>query len=263
LILHSGCDGWPRVVGVVAGFHGPGCCGGRRDGCRRAQPGAGRASSRRRPSRTRPVNGAGRARCSQVRRPVAARRPAIESSRWRRRLGSQRRAAWSVRARVCIQATRSPARGDDRAPDLVGPEGTAFKPSAAADTPGQTLAAATGWRTVTVGWPSPANAAGRGTARSGPRRSTACRLPGRRGHHRAHRTYGRGKGAVLRLLEVNGVARRRQSLTPEHVQEAIRLYGLGWPLGRIGERFGRHHSVVLRALERAGVPRRDSHGTER
>jgi hypothetical protein len=154
-------------------------------------------------------------------------------------------------------------QGDDRAPDLVGPEGTAFKPSAAADTPGQTLAAATGWRTVTVGGPSPANAAGRGTARSGPRRSTACRLPGRRGHHRAHRTYGRGKGAVLRLLEVNGVARRRQSLTPEQVREAIRLYGLGWPLGRIGERFGRHHSVVLRALERAGVPRRDSHGTER
>ncbi len=77
------------------------------------------------------------------------------------------------------------------------------------------------------------------------------------------RTYGLGKGAVLRLLEVNGVARRRQPLTLEQVEEAIRLYGLGWPLGRIGERFGRHQSVVLRALERAGVPRRDSHGGER
>jgi hypothetical protein len=77
------------------------------------------------------------------------------------------------------------------------------------------------------------------------------------------RTYGLGKGAVLRLLEANDVARRRQSLTPDQVREAIRLYGLGWPLGRIGERFGRHHSVMLRALERAGVPRRDSHGRER
>lgn len=76
------------------------------------------------------------------------------------------------------------------------------------------------------------------------------------------RTYGLGKGAVLRLLEVNGVTRRRQSLTAKQVCEAIRLYGLGWPLGRIGERLGRHHSVVLRALERAGVPRRDSHGRE-
>ncbi len=76
------------------------------------------------------------------------------------------------------------------------------------------------------------------------------------------RTYGLGKGAVLRLLEVNGVTRRRQSLTAKQVCEAIRLYGLGWPLGRIGERLGRHHSVVLRALERAGVPRRDSHARE-
>jgi len=77
------------------------------------------------------------------------------------------------------------------------------------------------------------------------------------------RTYGLGKGAVLRVLESHGVARRRQGLTPEQVQEAIRLYRQDWPLARIGERFGRHHSVIMRALERTGVPRRDSHGRER
>jgi hypothetical protein len=39
------------------------------------------------------------------------------------------------------------------------------------------------------------------------------------------------------------------------VQAAIDLYGAGWSLARIGEPFGCHHSVVLRALQRAGVPR--------
>ncbi|MGY1681979.1 helix-turn-helix domain-containing protein [Geodermatophilus sp. SYSU D01176] len=73
------------------------------------------------------------------------------------------------------------------------------------------------------------------------------------------RTYGLGKGAVLRLLDIHGVTRRRQGLPPFEVQEALRLYGQGWSLARIGERFGRHHSVILRALERAGMPRRDQH----
>ncbi len=53
------------------------------------------------------------------------------------------------------------------------------------------------------------------------------------------------------------------SLTPEQVRDAIRLYGLGWPLGRIGERFAEHHSVILRALQSKGLARRDSHGRPR
>ena len=76
-------------------------------------------------------------------------------------------------------------------------------------------------------------------------------------------TYGLGKGAVLRLLAAHGVGMRRHSLSPTEVEEVIRLYGQGWSLARIGERIGRHHSVVLRALSRAGVPRRDSHGRQR
>ncbi len=38
------------------------------------------------------------------------RRPAIENRRSRRRLGSQRRAGWSVRASICSQAVSSTAR---------------------------------------------------------------------------------------------------------------------------------------------------------
>jgi hypothetical protein len=35
-----------------------------------------------------------------------------------------------------------------------------------------------------------------------------------------------------------------------------------WLLARIGERLGRSHSIILRALERAGVVRRDSRWTQ-
>jgi helix-turn-helix protein len=79
---------------------------------------------------------------------------------------------------------------------------------------------------------------------------------------RLMQSYGLGKGAVLRLLDSHGVTRRRQPLTPAEVQEAIRLYGQGWSLARIGQRFGRHHSVILRALDRARGPRRNCHGRE-
>lgn len=41
------------------------------------------------------------------------------------------------------------------------------------------------------------------------------------------RTYGLSQGAVLRLLDVNGVPRRRRGLSDEQVQETIRLYGQG------------------------------------
>jgi hypothetical protein len=50
------------------------------------------------------------------------------------------------------------------------------------------------------------------------------------------RTYSLSQGAVLRLLDVNGVPRRQRGLTTEQVQEAIRLYGQGWSLTRIGDR---------------------------
>lgn len=74
------------------------------------------------------------------------------------------------------------------------------------------------------------------------------------------RTYDLGKGSVLRLLDSHGVSRRRQGLTTAETQQVIELYAQGWSSVRIGQHFGRDHSVILRALQRNGVPRRDSHG---
>jgi hypothetical protein len=65
---------------------------------------------------------------------------------------------------------------------------------------------------------------------------------------------------VAEHLRRAGVPSRRRGLSPEQVQAAIALYAAGWSLARIGARLNCDHGVVLRALKRAGVPRRDSHG---
>jgi hypothetical protein len=67
------------------------------------------------------------------------------------------------------------------------------------------------------------------------------------------RTYGLSQGAVLRLLEVNGVPRRQRGLSTEQVQEAVRLYAQGWLLTNIGDHFGKDHTVVRNALIRSGI----------
>jgi hypothetical protein len=61
------------------------------------------------------------------------------------------------------------------------------------------------------------------------------------------------QGAVLRLLDVNGVPRRQRGLSDAQVREANRLYGQGWSLTRIGDHFGKDHTVVRNALLRAGI----------
>jgi hypothetical protein len=67
------------------------------------------------------------------------------------------------------------------------------------------------------------------------------------------RTYGISQGAVLRLLDVNGVPRRQRGLTDKQVQEAIRQHAEGWSLTRIGDHFGKDHTVVRNDLLRTGV----------
>ncbi len=68
------------------------------------------------------------------------------------------------------------------------------------------------------------------------------------------RTYGLSQGAVLRLLNANGVARRQRGLSSGQGQEAIRLYAAGWSLTRIGDRFGKDHTVVRNAVRGASPP---------
>jgi len=75
--------------------------------------------------------------------------------------------------------------------------------------------------------------------------------------------YQLGKGTVLRLLASQGVSMRRQSLTPEQILEAARLYGSGLSLAQVGHQLGCDHGAVWRALKAAGIPMRDSHGRER
>jgi hypothetical protein len=66
------------------------------------------------------------------------------------------------------------------------------------------------------------------------------------------RTYGLSQGAVLRLLDVAGVPRRQRGLSEAQVQEAVGLYTEGWSLTRIGDRFGKDHTVVKNALLKLG-----------
>jgi hypothetical protein len=68
------------------------------------------------------------------------------------------------------------------------------------------------------------------------------------------------KSSVNGLLVDHAVVLRRQGLTSPEVEEAARLYNRGWPLAQVGEKFDRRPSVILRAFQKAGVPRRDSHG---
>jgi hypothetical protein len=53
---------------------------------------------------------------------------------------------------------------------------------------------------------------------------------------------------------------RRRGLSPEQVDDAIRLYELGRPLARVGTHLGVDHTTVLTKLRERGVQTHDSHG---
>jgi DNA-binding IclR family transcriptional regulator len=72
--------------------------------------------------------------------------------------------------------------------------------------------------------------------------------------------YGLGKGTVLRLLRSHGATMRRQRLSPAEIDEATKLYSDGWSLARIGQQFGRAHTVIRKALLDRGVQLRPRNG---
>jgi hypothetical protein len=61
-------------------------------------------------------------------------------------------------------------------------------------------------------------------------------------------------------LQSAGIKIRGHSLTQDQAAEAIRLYLDGWSLAKVGKHFNREHTVIRDVLQRAGIPRRDSHG---
>ena len=77
------------------------------------------------------------------------------------------------------------------------------------------------------------------------------------------RSLGGGKAGVLGILRDHGVQLRMRPMTDNEVEEAVRLYEQGWSLARVGRQLGRDHSAIRDALERSGVPRRDTHGRPR
>jgi len=75
--------------------------------------------------------------------------------------------------------------------------------------------------------------------------------------------YGLNKNSVIKVLRDAGVPIRRQSLTVEQIDDAVRLYEAGKSLAKIGTKLGVDHGTVWRALQKRGVPMRDTHGRER
>lgn len=99
--------------------------------------------------------------------------------------------------------------------------------------------------------------------------SAAERVALAQGLQRGHRHAGASppirvhKHTVSKILHDLAIPLRRQSMTAAEQAEAIQLYQQGWSLARLGRHFGRAHTVVRDVLERAGIPRRDSHGRPR
>ncbi|POM22789.1 Sigma-70, region 4 [Actinomadura rubteroloni] len=72
--------------------------------------------------------------------------------------------------------------------------------------------------------------------------------------------FGIDRQTASKILQRAGVAIRRHGLSPEQVDEAVRLYEKGWSLARIGERFDVSDMTVQRRLKERGMqmrPRRD------
>ncbi|MBB4933155.1 lambda repressor-like predicted transcriptional regulator [Lipingzhangella halophila] len=68
-----------------------------------------------------------------------------------------------------------------------------------------------------------------------------------------------GRVTVSEILKRNGVKLRCTGLTPEQVDEAVRLYAKGWSLAKIGNRFSVYSKTVWSRLTERGIKMRDPH----
>lgn len=68
-----------------------------------------------------------------------------------------------------------------------------------------------------------------------------------------------GRETVSKILKQQSVKLRNTGLTPEQIDEAVRLYANGWSLARIGHRFSADGKTVWSRLTERGVKMRDAH----
>ena len=75
--------------------------------------------------------------------------------------------------------------------------------------------------------------------------------------------FGIERRTVSVILKRHGVKMRRQSLSAEAIDEAVRLYESGLSLAKVGEHVGATARTVQLRLRERGVQIRDSHGRVR
>ncbi|MFI1916113.1 hypothetical protein [Nocardia sp. NPDC020380] len=76
--------------------------------------------------------------------------------------------------------------------------------------------------------------------------------------------YQLAKGSILDILHTGDAAIRRQRrLSSQEIDQAVIDYQDGQSLARVADRFNVRATTIRAALERRGVPRRDSHGRAR
>jgi hypothetical protein len=68
--------------------------------------------------------------------------------------------------------------------------------------------------------------------------------------------FGIERRTVSEILHRHQVPMRRRGVTSEQVDEAVRLYGLGWSLARVGRYLGVDGMTVLNRFRERGVPTR-------
>ncbi|WP_143446575.1 hypothetical protein [Kibdelosporangium aridum] len=74
--------------------------------------------------------------------------------------------------------------------------------------------------------------------------------------------FGIDRRTVSQILHRHNVPMRRRGLTPEQIDDAVRLYESGWSLARIGERMAVDPTTVHNRLRERGVRTRGPLGRD-
>lgn len=66
--------------------------------------------------------------------------------------------------------------------------------------------------------------------------------------------------SIVKVLREAGINVRYPRITESELRRATMLYNDGYSLVEVGRRLGRDHSTTYKAMKRAGIKMRDSHG---